>query len=68
MKIEDYTYKGEYGAIIHDENTNQRIFFTIEELRRIFDWVLENDKDIGAKIEWRILDRRLRLMEERNEE
>ena len=52
MKIEDYTYNGEYGAIIHDENTNQRIFFTIEELRRIFDWVLENDKDIEAKIEW----------------
>lgn len=51
MKIEDYTYNGEFGAIIYDENTNQRIFFTIEELRRIFDWVLENDKDIEAKIE-----------------
>ena len=60
MKIEDYNYKGEYGAIIYDENTNQRIFFTIEELRRIFDWVLENDKDIEAKIEWRILNHRLR--------
>ena len=58
MKIEHYNYKGEYGAIIHDENTNQRIFFTIEELRRIFDWVLENDKDIEAKIEWRILNHR----------
>lgn len=66
MKIEDYTYNGEYGAIIYDENTNQRIFFTIEELRRIFDWVLENDKDIEAKIEWRILNHR--LMKERNEE
>ena len=66
MKIEDYNYKGEFGAIIYDETTNQRIFFTIEELRRIFDWVLENDKDIGAKIEWRILNHRLR--KERNEE
>ena len=46
MKIEDYTYKGEYGAIIHDENTKQRIFFTWEELREIFDWVYENDEDI----------------------
>lgn len=66
MKIEDYFYHGRYGAIIHDENTNQRIFFTIEELREIFDWVLENDKDIEAKIEWRILNHRLR--KERNEE
>ena len=66
MKIEHYTCNGEPWAVIYDENTNQRIFFTIEELRRIFDWVLENDKDIGAKIEWRILNHRLR--KERNEE
>lgn len=46
MKIEDYTYNGEFGAIIHDENTKQRIFFTWGELREIFDWVYENDEDI----------------------
>ena len=50
MKIEDYTYKGEYGAIIYDENTKQRIFFTIEELREIFDWVLENDEEIIGRL------------------
>ena len=66
MKIEPYIYNGEYGAIIHDENTKQRIFLTWGELREIFDWVLENDKDMEAKVEWRILNRRLR--KERNEE
>lgn len=30
MKIEDYTYKGEFGAIIYDENNNQRIFFNLK--------------------------------------
>ena len=50
MKIEDYNYKGEYGAIIYDENTNQRIFFTWGELREIFDWVLENDEEIIGRL------------------
>ena len=50
MKIEHYTYNGEYGAIIYDENTNQRIFFTWGELREIFDWVLENDEEIIGRL------------------
>lgn len=50
MKIEDYIYKGEFGAIIHDENTNQRIFFTWGELREIFDWVYENDEEIIGRL------------------
>ena len=59
MKIEHYTCNGEPWAVIYDEHTKQRIYLTWGELRELFDWVLENDKDIEAKIEWRILNHRL---------
>lgn len=59
MKIEHYACNGEYWAIIYDENTKQKIFLTWDELREIFDWLLEKDKDIEAKVEWRILNHRL---------